>query len=251
VKKDLGIALGGGGTRGFAHLGILKRLEEEGIFPDMIAGTSAGSIVGSFLASGKKSEEIYNLMKERKLTDFAKLTMPVSGLMSLEYLKEQLEELLPGKTFKDLKLPFYATVSNLLTGKVEYLTEGNVARAVQASSSIPVVFSPVEIDNQLYVDGGLLDNVPVQPLIGQCEKIIAVDIMPIEKVSKIKGIQEIAVRTFQMSVGGLTEKRKEACSILIEVEDLAGFNILDSGKSEEIYDIGYRVGRNLDLSQLL
>ncbi len=251
MKKGLGIALGGGGTRGFAHLGIIKSLEEEGIFPDIIAGTSAGSIIGSFLASGKNSDEIYNLMKERKLTDFAKLTMPVSGFMSLDYLKEQLEELLPGKTFKDLKLPFFATVSNLLTGKVEYLTEGNVALAVQASSSIPLVFSPVEIADQLYVDGGLLDNVPVQPLIGQCEKIIAVDIMPIEKISKIKGLQDIAVRTFQMSVGGLTEKRREACSMLIKLEDLAGFNILDSSKSEEIYDIGYRAGKNLVFSSFL
>lgn len=251
MKRRLGIALGGGGTRGFAHLGILKRLEEEGISPDIIAGTSAGSIVGSFLASGKNSDEIYSLMKERKLTDFAKLTMPVNGFMSLGHLKEQLEEILPGKTFKDLKLPFYATVSNLLTGKVEYLSEGNVGLAVQASSSIPVVFSPVEIGHQLYVDGGLLDNVPVKPLIGECEKIIAVDIMPIEKISKIKGIQEIAVRTFQMSVGGLTDKHKEACSMFIAIEELAGFNILDSGRTEEIYEIGYRVGGKLDFSKLL
>jgi len=251
VKKGLGIALGGGGTRGFAHLGILKRLEEKGVFPDIIAGTSAGSIVGSFLSAGKNSDEIFELMEKRKLTDFAKLTMPVSGLMSLDYLKEQLEEILPGKTFKDLNLPFYATVSNLLTGKVEYLSEGNVALAVQASSSIPIVFSPVEIENQLYVDGGLLDNVPVQPLIGQCEKIIAVDIMPIEKISQIKGIQEIAVRTFQMSVGGLGPKRKESCSMLIEIEDLAGYNILDSSKSEEIYEIGYRLGGKLDFAQFL
>src|SRR6056297_3966536 len=111
--------------------------------------------------------------------------MPVNGFMSLERMGEKLREMLSSVNFSDLKLPFYTSVTNILTGKIEYLSQGNVVKAVQASSSIPIIFSPVEINGQLYVDGGLLDNVPIKPLQEKCDKIIAVEIMPIEKVKEI------------------------------------------------------------------
>ena len=87
--KKIGIALGGGGTRGFAHLGVLKALEEKGIKPDVISGTSAGAIIGSLIADGKTTEEAFKLMKENKLTDFAKINIPVTGFMSLENMGEK------------------------------------------------------------------------------------------------------------------------------------------------------------------
>lgn len=248
IVKKVGIALGGGGSRGFAHLGVIKALAEEGISPDMISGTSSGAIVGALLATGKSADEIFALMKESKLTDYVQINIPSNGLLTLDHLKEQLEEFLVEKTFGQLRIPLYVTVSNLLTGEVEYLATGNVAQAVQASASIPILFSPVEINNQLFVDGGLLDNVPVKPLIGQCEKIIAVDIMPVEKMSTVNGLREIAARTFQMSMGGFHEERQKTCSLMIRLEELAGYHIFDTSKAEELFDIGYRHVKTLDLS---
>ena len=245
--KKVGIALGGGGTRGFAHLGVLKALEEKGIKIDVVSGTSAGAIVGSLIASGKTSDEAYRLMKKNKLTDFAKIKMPVNGFMSLERMGEKLREMLSSLNFSDLKLPFYTSVTNILTGKLEYISDGNVVKAVQASSSIPIIFSPVEINGQLYVDGGLLDNVPVKPLVDKCDIIIAVEIMPLEKVEKVEKITDIAERIFHISVKSLNEEKLKICDYAIRIRDLEGFNILDSSHADEIYKIGYNYAKNMDI----
>ncbi len=248
--KKIGIALGGGGPRGFAHLGVLKALEDKGIKIDAVSGTSAGSIIGSLIAAGKTSEEVFELMKKNELTDFAKIKLPVSGFMSLESMGEKLEKILPGKNFSDLKLPFYTAVTNILTGKIEYISEGNVVKAVQASSSIPIIFSPVEINGQLYVDGGLLDNVPVQPLEDSCDIIIAVDIMPlgkVEKAEKVEKLIEIAERIFEISTKSINNEKLEVCDYLVKVEGLEDYNILDSSHADEIYEIGYNHTKDMNI----
>jgi len=137
-------------------------------------------------------------------------------------------------------------VSNLNTGEVEYLHSGNVARAVQVSSSIPVPFKPVEIDGQLYVNGGLLDNVPVAPLVDLREQIVAVGIMPLEKQEGIKRLTEIAVRTFQMSVSMQDEEKKDS-DLIIRVEGLSKFHILNLGHNEDIYVTGYNHVKELNI----
>ncbi len=249
MSKKIGLALGGGGTRGFAHVGALKALEEKNISFDVVSGTSAGSIVGSLVANGYKADDIFKIMKESKLTDLVKVKLPIDGFLSLEYLQTQLKDFLP-ESFSQLKLPFYATVTNLLNGEVEYLSSGNVAKAVQASSSIPVLFSPVVINDQVYVDGGLKNNVPITPLIDKCDVIIGIDIMPIEKRTELKGMQEIATRTFQLGIKSYTEKEKEACTLLIELKYLEEYHILDTTKADEIYKIGYDYVKKLDVSKL-
>lgn len=139
MSKKIGLALGGGGTRGYAHVGVLQALEEANVKVDVISGTSAGSIVGSLLASGFKASEILSIMKETKFIDIIKVALPVDGFLSLAHLKRELAEYVP-ETFDQLEIPFFVTVTNLLSGDVEYLSEGNVTSAVQASSSIPILF---------------------------------------------------------------------------------------------------------------
>jgi NTE family protein len=246
--KRVGIALGGGGSRGFAHLGVIKALCEKGVVPTVFSGTSSGAIVSALLAAGKSADEIFAMMKQSKITDYINIGVPHNGFLALDQLKEQLDGFLGGASFDQLRWPLYVTVANLLTGEAEYLAAGNVAKAVQASASIPILFSPVEINNQWYVDGGLLDNVPVKPLIGQCEKIIAVDILPVEKVSAVTGLQETIARTFQMSVGHFLEERQKMCSLIIRLEELAGYNIFDTSKAQEMFEIGYGHVKKLDLS---
>lgn len=250
-KVEIGIALGGGGSRGFAHLGILKALEEKGIRPEVVAGTSAGAIVGALFAWGYGADDIRQIMHDNKLTDFAKLAAPWKGLLSLDHLEERLESLLEGATFALLKLPFYAAATNLLTGEVEYLHSGKVSRAVKASASIPVLFNPVELDGQVYVDGGMRDNVPVQPLLQCARRIIAVDIMPVERIQTVENLADIAARTFQMGIRGLEEKEGMEQVFAIRIEALAGYNLLSSDHAEEIYQKGYDHGKQLDFTGFL
>ncbi len=250
MKYKAGIALGGGGSRGFAHLGVLKALEEENIKIDVISGTSAGSIVGTLLADGKTSDEIFDIIKEIDFGDFMHLKVPKNGFISLDDLREKMAAALSVHEFSKLKKPCYVTVANLLTGEVQYLQEGNIPFAVQASSSIPVVFTPVTMHDQVYVDGGLIDNVPVRPLVGQCEKIIAVDVMPVHQLDAIDGILDIALRTFHMGGGSLTEEMKKECTLHIQLDELVKYHVFEIKKKKEIYDIGYEFAKKLDLSDL-
>ena len=248
-NKKIGIALGGGGSRGFAHIGVLKALEEEGIYPDVISGTSAGSIVGSFLADGKTPDEIMEIMREIELTDVAKIGLPKKGFASLDNLRKKLKENLSATQFSELQKPLYLGLSNLLSGEIDYISEGDVTKAVQGSSSIPIIFSPVEINDQIYVDGGMLDNVPVKPLIDQCDIIIAVDIMPIEKIEVIDDVKDVITRVFQMGVS-MQSYSRDSCDLIIEIEALAKYNILDTSHNEEIYKLGYEYVKKLDLSKI-
>ena len=245
--KKVGLVLGGGGARGFAHLGVLKALEEEGISFDMISGVSAGSIVGVFLAAGKTPSKIMKLMKENKFTDYAKVNLPVKGLLSLNNLKDNLKEHLSERKFSDLKYPFYAGATDLKDGEVDYLCEGSLISAVQASSSIPVLFSPVEIEGKVYVDGGLIDNVPIKPLMDKCDKIIAINIMPLKRFEKLDNLVDIAVRTFQLSVNADNDELKEECDLFIEPEGLEDYHILDTEHADELFDIGYNHVKKLNI----
>lgn len=235
----IGIALGGGGARGFAHLGVLQALEEAGIRPDMVSGVSSGAIVGAFIAAGKKPAETMALMKDNKFLDYARMSLPVKGLFSLDNFEESIGSHLDAADFAGLRLPFYVAAANLCDGRIEYIHDGPLIPAIQASCSIPVLFSPVEMNGLLYVDGGLLDNLPYQPLIGQCDKIIAVNIFALEKPQKINNLMDVARRSFEMSIGIDRDRIRRDCDLLIEPAGLEDYPILDTSRVGEIYRIGY------------
>lgn len=247
AKYKIGIALGGGGARGYAHLGVLKALFEKDIKPDIISGVSAGALVGAFIASGREPEQILELMKKNKFTDFAKVILPHNGLLSLDKMKKKIVEHLDAETFGDLKLPLYIAATNIVEGKVEYFSEGKLLPAIQASMSIPILFSPVEINGAFYSDGGLMNNLPVDPLLKKCKKIIAVNISPIQKSKKVDGLIEMAARTFQLSVNSTITGVDEKCDLFIEPEALTKFDILATEHADEMFEIGYEHTKNMKI----
>lgn len=250
-KLKIGIALGGGGARGLVHLGVLTALEEKGIIPGIVSGVSAGAIIGAFIASGKKPNEIMGLIKDSKFIDYAKLGLPITGFFSLDNFERNIKKDLEARKFSDLLLPFYVAVTNLYSGRVEYLKEGPLIPAIQASCSIPVLFSPVEINGQLYVDGGLLDNLPYKPLINKCDKIIAINILANSKLNKIGNLIEVAARTFELSVSINKEITLKECDLLIEPTGLKSMNILENSDGEEMFSIGYDYCRKLENLDML
>ncbi len=238
-KKRVGLALSGGGTRGFAHLGVIKAFEELNVDFDVISGTSAGSIIGALVASGRKADDLAKLMKEKKFHDFAQVAVPVDGLMKLGNLRKYLKEEIPHHKFSDMKKPLIIAVTNLYSGNIEYLENGDVIEAVIASSSIPVLFTPVEINGQKYVDGGVLDNLPIHPLLSRCKRIVAVDIMPLERISNIDNLFDVAVRSFQIGMNTSTNELKKKCALVIEPKGMENYHILDSAHFDEMFISGY------------
>lgn len=249
-KYKIGIALGGGGARGFAHLGVLKALEERGIKLDIISGTSAGSIVGGFYADKKSPEGIFKIIKEKGFFKYTNFNIPKTGLVGLEGLEKQINEDLSVENIEDFTIPFLAAVTNLNAGKVEYFDKGDASSVIKASSAIPVLFSPVVMNGALYADGGILDNVPVAPLRDVCEKTIAVDISPVTNMETIENLFQIALRTFQLSVSKSSVGLAERCDLLISLEECNRFDLLNTSNAKELYDIGYDYVMNADLSVL-
>jgi NTE family protein len=238
-KYKTGLVLSGGGTRGFAHLGVIAALFEQGIKPDVISGTSAGAIAGAFIAAGKNPHEILETFKKGSFFNFTKLQIPRDGLMKLDGLKEIIQTEIEAKNIEELNIPFYVAISNLNTGTVEYRNSGLLGETVLASSSIPILFAPVKMDGNLFTDGGLLDNVPVEPIKNDCEQIIVSNISPINPKEKIKNLIEIAIRTFYMSVNANMKEVRKFASIYIEPDGIDTYEILSRTHADELYELGY------------
>ena len=179
-RPKIGLALGSGGSRGLAHIGVIKVLEENNIPIDFIAGSSIGAMVGGFYAAGlsiKEIEEIALSTNWRRV--FSVLFDPhlKQGLIGGEKLKTFIENYINGKKFEDCKVPFVTVATDLKTGEVVVLNKGEIAQAIRTSISIPLVFKPAEINGRMLVDGGLSAPVPVEIVRGMgADIIIAVNL---------------------------------------------------------------------------
>lgn len=234
-----GLVLSGGGTRGFAHLGVIAALFEKGIRPDIISGTSAGAIVGAFIAGGKTPEEILQIFKKGRFFKYTKLHLPIDGLLKLDGLKEVVQKEIPAKNIEDLEIPFFVAVSNLNKGTIEYKNKGPLGETVLASSSIPILFSPVMLNGDSYVDGGLMDNIPVEPIKNCCERIIVSNISPINPKAEMKNLVQISTRTFYMSVNANLKEVHKFAAHFIEPEGIDNFDILSRSHADELFELGY------------
>lgn len=239
---QLGIALAGGGARGIAHIGVLKALEENGIFPDCIAGTSAGSIVGALYAAGKTPDEILDfVVANSNVLKIVRFGLPTVGLTKLTKLKDSLAEVIPVDSFESLQKPLHLAVCNLTAGKLEIRNAGQLFDVVVASCAIPIVFQAVTMDEQTYVDGGLMMNLPAEPLYACCDKIIGVNVMPniAVKNEDIDNLMEIGMRCFEMTIAANTEMQLALCTQIIEPKKLHNYHPFAFNKYQEIYEIGY------------
>jgi NTE family protein len=239
MKYKTGLVLSGGGTRGFAHIGALQALEEAGVRVDVISGTSVGSIVGALYADGYSPPEMLELFRKNRVIQLSRLTFFRRGMLSLGGLKKKITKYIQARTFEELERPLYVTVTNLQRGAVEYAHEGPLAEKIVASATIPILFAPVTIKQEYYVDGAVIDNFPVKPIRELCERMIGINIMPSSQVQDIKGIRDVAMRTFQLYVHAMNRDSSSECDLLIEPLDIAGFGYLGSKRGMEMYRIGY------------
>jgi len=238
-KYKTGLVLSGGGTRGFAHLGVIAALRELGIFPDVISGVSAGAIVGAFISAGKSPEEVREIFKRGWFFQYTKIHLPVNGLLKLDGIKEIIQKEIAVENIEELKIPFYACVSNLNNGTVEYRNSGPLGETVLASSSIPVLFAPVKLNSELYADGGLMDNMPMEPIKNDCEQIIVCNINPINPETKLKNLIQIATRIFYMSVNQNLEEIKKQADYYIEPDGIDQYDIFHRKHADELFQLGY------------
>lgn len=236
---QLGIALSGGGAKGFAHLGVLQALNEKGLYPEVISGTSAGAFAGVLYADGHSPKEILNFFKKKVFREFAEFAIPHGGFFKSDGFRSFLKKHLRAKTFEELQIPLYALTTDIEHGESKAFSSGPLIPAVIASCSVPIVFRPVEINNHYYVDGGLFKNFPVSTIRRECYKVIGVNVSPLMKAKFRSSIKYIAERSFHYMSVSNTLLDRNLCDYLIESDVLFKYSMFDLDHIEEIYQAGY------------
>ncbi len=235
----VGLVLSGGGIRGIAHLGVLKAMEEKNIRVSIISATSAGAMIGALYSHGYRPEFILEKIISTRFFKVLKPAWSLQGMLNMDKIGNLLLEFLPENDFSSLKIPLIIAATNLQKGVTEYFDSGELIAPVLCSSCIPVVFNPVKFNENLYIDGGVLNNLPVQPLTSRSDFIIGSHCNPIDDNYQRGGFKTLIERTMLMAINGNVKISKPMCDILIEPPELKKFGGFELSKAKKIFAIGY------------
>lgn len=244
-KYQIGYALSGGFIKGFAHLGVMQALLEHDIRPDIISGVSAGALAGVFYADGNEPHRVLDYFSGHKFQDLTKMVIPKVGLFELGEFIDFLKSNLKAQKLEELQTPLIITATDLDHGRSMHFRKGSIAERVAASCCMPVMFTPVKINGVHYVDGGILMNLPVSPLRKECEKVVAINVSPLEAEKYKMNIVSIAMRSYHFMFRANTFPEREICDLLIEPYNLNGYSNRELEKAEEIFDQGYKTANEI------
>ncbi len=216
-KKKVGLALSGGGARGLAHIGVLKVFHDHRIPIDYIAGTSAGSLIGSLFAGGVNITTMMEIASKVKWKNFFRIVLSKSGLVSSEEIENFVISLIGKKTFSEMDIPFACIAVDIKNGEKIVLNKGEVYKAVRASCSFPWMYIPYKFGHNLLVDGVLEENLPSKTVKQMgADIVIGVDVIPrIEKVESFENILEIFDRSLDIFILNQNKSPNKDCDILI------------------------------------
>ena len=236
----IGLALGGGAAKGFAHVGVIAVLEEAGLRPDYVVGTSAGSLVAALYASGKSSAELQKTamsMEEAAITDWM-LPLVGRGVFRGDALGRFVNESVGGRLIEDMRIPLGVVATDLGSGQAVLFQRGDTGTAVRASSAVPAVFVPVKINGRDYVDGGLVAPVPVRYARQMgAELVIAVDISTAPEDSPTKDTLQILLQTFSIMGKSINQHELREADIVVR-PSLAGLKSADFSARQRAIDAG-------------
>ena len=245
--QEFGLVLSGGGALGFAHIGAIKALEEYGIEPKYVAGTSMGAIIGVMYAAGYSADEIMQIVKEDRLYKVGRLitmqsALRNSGMSTHKTLLRELAELIPHNSFDSLERKFMVCVTSVETGEAVYRHKGGYLKEyVAASASIPGVFEPIIIDSVRYIDGGIVDNLPVSQLLALNPQlfIIGVDVLPFVENYEAKNSIDMLLWMSRLFQSKNMDPNRAKCDWLIQSFALNEYHGFEFKRYKEIYQYGY------------
>ena len=239
-QYNLGYALGGGGSRGFAHLGALKALDNLDLKPEILIGTSAGALAGVFYADGFQPEEVCDLFQQKEFLQFAELSLPNVGFLKTKGLYNLLKNNLRAKKFDQLRMPFVSVATDWVQGRAVTFSEGDcLIESVVASCSVPIIFQPQYIDGVAYVDGGVFKNFPVSLIRKECKYVIGVNVSRIAPIPEMANIRKMAERTFRLMANANSLTDRDLCDILIEPRGIENLSMFDLKNAMKVVNIGY------------
>lgn len=238
-----GLVLSGGGTRCIVQLGIVKALKEFGISPDIISGTSGGAVVGAFLSKGYSPETIADIISKSRLFEFKNFLFGKSGFFNMTLFEKVILDHFPDNSFESLPIPLHVTATDIIHGEAICFSSGKLSTAIIASSCIPVVFEPIQYQGYTLVDGGVVNNFPVEPLAGQCDRIIGIYANAVSSIKKKFQMKEMMDRSIQFMLRQTIVPKIASCDLFFEPPEMTQFSMFDFEKSDEIFKYGYEYAR--------
>jgi len=242
--EKLGIALGGGAALGAAHVGVLKALFEQGVKPEFISGTSIGAFVAAHVAFGTSIDDLEKIATDLDWLDITGLKLSKLGILSNERLGQSVLDQFGKVDIQDADIPLSMISTDISTGEKVVLNEGPLYKAVMASTCLPGVFTPVEWDNMLLVDGVLCENVPVSPLREMGAKdIIAVDLTTNREYKRPDDIVDVLVNTFDIGLNNMIKQQISDDNIFMIQPKLSAYNKADTSQTEKLIEEGYEAAK--------
>lgn len=242
IDTPVHFILSGGGARGFAHLGVIKACQEIGIQPASYSGTSAGALVGALLAAGYSPDYILEFILKQGLSTYLRFAFNRMGLFSMERVEKILQELIPHDCFENLQTPLSVCATNLSHGKSTYFQTGPLIRPILASCCIPGIFEPIVIDGKSYVDGGVLNNLPVEPTLEKTGFRVAINVTPRADYLPIHTAKDVLIKTFYLSISQQSDSQGKKCDLVIEPKEVIRFEGLSLKNARAMFDVGYEYG---------
>ncbi|WP_294275856.1 patatin-like phospholipase family protein [uncultured Chryseobacterium sp.] len=239
-KPVIGLTLSGGGMRGIAHIAVLKALEEYNLRPDIISGTSAGSLIAAFYAFGKTPDEMLDIVRKTTFFSRSYLRLSKNGIFSSNFILKLLTEHFPEDNFNVLKMPVYVAATEMTHGIVDFFSEGELFAPLLASSSVPFVLPPVRMGTKIYVDGGVLDNLPIEPIMDQCDFLIAshVNSITYDELSNMSLMKEFD-RILHLAIAKSVYSKVKHCDIFLDPPKMTQFSLFNKKfidvMCEEVY----------------
>lgn len=251
----VGLALGSGGAKGFAHVGVLKALEENGVQVEFVSGSSMGSLVGAFYATGMRPDFMDRLARTLSWRHWVDVTVPRVGLIAGKRIHEMVTLLTRGVDFSKTNIPLAIVSTELMTRRLVTFTTGRVSDAVRASISIPGVFVPYVRDDGVFVDGGVMERVPISAVkaLG-ARRVIAVDVATVMKDEVPSTMLDVIMLSLDAMMGQLLQHKLPTADVFI-APDLSDIGTSQFHRAAEAIEIGYEatlaaMDRILELTQV-
>jgi NTE family protein len=240
-QKDVGIVLSGGGSRGIAQIGVLRALGEVEIFPDCVAGASAGAIVGALYAAGYSPAEMLEFFIKKNPFRLSKVAIAKPGIIDTGKVVGDFEEYFPENSFEALGRELRVVATDLTRGEPVEFHSGALIPAVLASSSVPLMFTPMEVGGRVFADGGIVSSFPVELLEGRCRVLLGVHASPLLELtpSDLHSSLTLLKRALDVGMFQASQRKFEKCDLVICPADLGRFGIFDTKHMVAIEEAGY------------